>query len=200
MLASVIYLQMLGIRVSFQYVLSLTYIVTLVTFKGWKFSRMNYFYVPFHIIRPCKLFRTNITLVSLDSQVYRFFMNFQVTIPRGLVITQITTKSYSFMHRHSMFSQSARIFCLIFAQVTVIYFHCTMKASSVLIELLCVVRFKTAYITLRVVVRVFGVNSSFMTFKIFLSFEFILAKFTREAYVSWRHHWDQWTILQFIET
>ena len=185
---------------SFQYVLSLTCKVTLITVEGFKYSRMSHFYVFFHIIRPCKLFRTNITFVFLDSEVNSFFMNFQVTIPRGLVITKITTKSYSFMHRHSMFSQSARIFCLIFARVTVIYFHCTMKASSVLIELLCVVGFITANITLREVVRVFGVNSSFMTFKIFLSFEFLLAKFTREAYVSWRHHWDQWTILQFIET
>ena len=149
---------------------------------------MNYFYVPFHIIRPCKLFRTNITLVSLDSKVNRFFMNFQATFPRGLGITKITTKPYSFMHRHSMFSQSARIFCLIFARVTVINFHCTMKASSVLIELTCVVGFITAYITLREVVQVFGMNSSFMTFKVFLSFEFLIAKFTRVAYVSWRHH------------
>ena len=149
---------------------------------------MIHSYMSFHIIRPCELFRTNITLVPLDSQVNRFFVNFQATISGGLVITKITTKSYSFMHRKSMFSERARIFCLIFARVTVIYFHCTMKASSVLIELLCVVRFKTAYITLRVVVRVFGVNSSFMTFKIFLSFEFRLAKFTREAYVSRRHH------------
>ena len=37
-----------------------------------------------------------------------------------------------------------------------------------------------------------------------LNFKFLvmilLAKFTREAYVSWRHHWDQWTNIQFIET
>ena len=142
----------------------------------------------FHIIRPCELFRTNITLVPLDSQVNRFFMNFQATISGGLVITKITTKSYSFMHRKSMFSERARIFCLIFARLTVIYFHCSVNASSVFNELWVVVGFIPANLTIREVARIIGVNSSFMTFKVFLSFEFLLAKFTREAYVSWRHH------------
>ena len=139
---------------------------------------MIHSYMSFHIIRPCELFRTNITLVPLDSQVNRFFMNFQVTIPRGLVITQITTKSYSFMHRHSMFSQSARIFCLIFTRVTVIYCHCTVEASSVLTELVCVVEYRPANLTIKQLPKLFGVNSSFMNFKIWLSFKFLFAKLT----------------------
>ena len=139
----------------------------------------------FHVIRPCELFRTNITLVPLDSQVNRFFVNFQATISGGLVITKITTKSYSFMHRKSMFSERARIFCLIFARLTVIYFHCSVNASSVFNELWVVVGFIPANLTIREVARIIGVNSSFMTFKVFLSFEFLLTKLTWEACGSW---------------
>ena len=142
------------------------------------------FYMSFHIIRPCELFRTNITLVPLDSQVNRFFVNFQATISGGLVITKITTKSYSFMHRKSMFSERARIFCLIFARLTVIYFHCSVNASSVFNELWVVVGFIPANLTIREVSRIFGVNSCFMIFKILLSFEFLIARLTQEACIT----------------
>ena len=135
----------------------------------------------FHIIRPCEFFRTNITLVPLDSQVNRFFVNFQATISGGLVITKITTKSYSFMHRKSMFSERARIFCLIFARLTVIYFHCTVDASAVLNELSRVFGFIPANLTIREVSRIFRVKSYYMFLKIVLSFEFLIARFTREA-------------------
>ena len=145
---------------------------------------MIHSYMSFHIIRPCELFRTNITLVPLDSQVNRFFVNFQATISGGLVITKITTKSYSFMHRKSMFSERARIFCLIFARLTVIYFHCSLNASSVFNELWVVVGFIPANLTIREVTRIFGVNSCFMIFKILLSFEFLIARLTREACIT----------------
>ena len=149
MLASVLYLQMLRILMSFQYVLSLTCIVTLITVEGFKYSLMINFYVSFHIIRPCKLFKTNVTFVSLDSQVNGFFMYFQAAIPCSLMITKITTKSYSFMHSPSVFSQSACIFCLIFARVTVVYFHFTVDACFVPIDFFCDARLIVANVTIK---------------------------------------------------
>ena len=114
---------------------------------------MTRFYVPFHIIRPCKLFRTNITFISLYSQVNGFFVNFQAAVPGGFVITDITTKSYSIVNRHSMFSQSARIFCLIIAGVTLIDSHFTLMASFVPFEFFCVVGLIAANLTIRQVAR-----------------------------------------------
>ena len=149
MLACIIFPQMLGIPVSVQNVFSFTFIFTLITAERFKYLCMSCFYVSFHIIRPCKLFRTNVAFVSLDSQVNGFFVNFQAAIPCSLVITKITTKSYTFMHRHSMFSQRARAFCLIFAGVTLICCHFTMLASSVLAEILCVVGLIAANLTVR---------------------------------------------------
>ena len=145
---------------------------------------MASFYVSFHIIRPRKLLSTNVTFVSLDSQVNGFFMNFQAATSCGFVITKITTKSYSFMHRKSMFSEHARIFFLIFARLTVIYFHCSVNASSVFNELWVVVGFIPANFTVREVSRFFGVNSCFMIFKILLSFEFLIARLTQEACIT----------------